>query len=39
MVERSEHIVLDYPFSSNQGEIVQRNGRDTNKLKKGPNRG
>ena len=35
MVERSEQIVLDYLFSSDQGEIVQRNGRDTNRLKIG----
>ena len=35
MVERSEQIVLDYLFSSDQGEVVQRNGRDTNRLKIG----
>ena len=35
MVERSEQIVLDYLFSSDQGVIVQRNGRDTKKLKIG----
>ena len=35
MVERSEQIVLDYLFSSDQGEIVQRNGRDTNRPKIG----
>ena len=35
MVERSEQIVLDYLFSSDQGEVVQRNGRATNKLKIG----
>ena len=35
MVERSEQIVLDYLFSSDQGEIVQRNGRNTNRLKIG----
>ena len=35
MVERSEQIVLDYVLSSNQGEVVQRNGQDTNRLKVG----
>ena len=35
MVERSEQIVLEYLFSSDQGEVVQRNGRDTNRLKIG----
>ena len=35
MVERSEQIVLDYLFSSDQGEVVQRNGRNTNRLKIG----
>ena len=32
MVERSEQIVLDYILISNQGEVVQRNGQDTNRL-------
>ena len=35
MVERSEQIVLDYLLTSQEGEIVQRNGRATNKLKIG----
>ena len=35
MVERSEQIVLDYLFSSDQGVVVQRNGRNTNRLKIG----
>ena len=35
MVESSEQIVLDYLLTSQEGQIVQRNGRDTNKLKIG----
>lgn len=35
MGARSEQILLDYLFESNQAEIIQRNGRDTNRLKIG----
>ena len=35
MFESSEQVVLDYLLTSQEGQIVQRNGRDTNKLKIG----
>ena len=35
MVETSEKIIIDYLLSSNRGEIVQKNDRDTNFIKIG----
>ena len=35
MMERSQQIVLDYPLTSKEGEIVKQNGRKLKKLKVG----
>ena len=34
-MERSQQIVLDYPLTSKEGEIVKQNGRKLKKLKVG----
>ena len=35
MMERSQQIVLDYPLTSKEGEIVKQTGRKLKKLKVG----
>ena len=35
MVETSEKIIIDYILSTNRGEIVRKNDRDTNFIKIG----
>ena len=35
MMEHSQQIVLDYPLTSKEGEIVKQNGRKLKKLKVG----